>query len=278
LIFDNRDNYEITTLAGITKIKAKNSADDPYFSNTISLTNTENVLFSDTAIALDAALNDATYFYGTSSSQNTTGTDGDDVFDSGGGDDVIDGKGGNDTLLIFDNRDNYEITTLEGVTNVEAKNSASSPYINKIISLTNVEFIIFADQTVNVSDLTSQGSPTGKPTDNTIITDDEEHIDSEELDENTLSDVDLWANEFDTNSIILPSTTTTEETNETIDLNGFLGFETDSLSLNFDAFSDDSVVADVQPVKTTHSVTSQAVMDHYVDPLIEDLVYSSELG
>jgi len=278
LIFDYRDNYEITTLAGITKIKAKSSADDPYSSNTISLTNTENVQFSDTAIALDTDLNDATYFYGTSSSQNTTGTDGDDVFDSGGGDDVIDGKGGNDTVLIFDDRDNYEITTLEGVTNIEAKNSAGSPYINKTISLTNVEFIIFADQTVNISDLTSQGSPTGKPTDNSIITDDEEHIDNEELDENTLSEVDLWANEFNTNSIILPSTTTTEETNETIDLNGFLGFETDSLALNFDAFSESSVVADTQPVKTTHSITSHAVIDFYEDSLTYDLVYSSELG
>jgi hypothetical protein len=277
LIFDKRDNYDITTLAGITKIKAKSSADDPYSSNTISLTNTETVVFSDTAIALDTALDNATYFYGTSSSQNLTGTDGDDMFDSGGGDDVIDGKGGNDTVLIFDNRDNYNITTLEGITKIEAKSSADKPYSLHTISLTNVEFIIFAYLTVNVSDLTSQGLTTGKPADSNMDSDDED-ADNKEEDDNSLSDVDLWANEFDANSISLPETVTSEEINETIDLEGFLGFESDSLALNFDAFSEDSVVADVQPVKIVPAVTYHAAMEYHENSSIEDLVYSSELG
>jgi hypothetical protein len=278
LIFDNRDNYEITTLAGITKIEAKSSASNPYSADTISLTNTENVVFSDTAIALETALDDATYFYGTSSSQNITGTDGDDVFDSGGGNDVIDGKGGNDTVLIFGNRDDFDVTTLAGITKIEALRLDGSPYSTHTISLTNVEFIIFNDQTVNISDLTSQGSAAGKPEDIDTPPVDDEEIDNEEVDESALSDVDLWANEFDANSIFLPETTTSEEINETIDLEGFLGFESDSLALNFDAFSEDSVIANVQSVKTIPVITSHAVMDHYEDSLTYDLVYSSELG
>jgi Ca2+-binding RTX toxin-like protein len=277
LIFDNRDNYDITTLEGITKIEAKSSANQLYSFGTISLTNTENVLFSDTAIALDTVLNNATYFYGSNSSQNLTGTDGDDVFDSGGGDDVIDGKGGNDTVLIFDNRDNYEITTLEGITKIEAKSSANQPYSFDTISLTNVEFIIFSDQTLNVSDLTSQGWPSGKPLDSNLDSNDE-NADDGEVDDNTLSDVDLWANEFDANSISLPETVTSEAINETIDLEGFLGFESDSLALDFDAFSEDSVVADVQPVKIVPAVTYHAAMEYHENSSIDDLVYSSELG
>ena len=199
------------------------------------------------------------------------------MFDGGGGDDVIDGKGGNDTVLIFDNRDNYEITTLEGITKIEAKSSANQPYSFDTISLTNVEFIIFSDQTVNVSDLTSQGWPSGKPLDSNMDSDDE-NADDGEVDDNTLSDVDLWANEFDANSISLPETVTSEEINETIDLEGFLGFESDSLGLNFDAFSEDSVVADVQPVKIVPAATYHAAMEYHENSSIEDLVYSSELG
>ena len=42
-------------------------------------------------IALETTLDNATYYYGNSSAETITGTDGKDVIDSGGGDDTIDG-------------------------------------------------------------------------------------------------------------------------------------------------------------------------------------------
>ena len=99
-------------------------------------------------------------------------------------------------------------------------------------------------------------------------------------DEGDPSGMNLWTNEFDLNSITLPETVldTANETTDPTDLNGFLGFESDSLALNFDAFSEDFLVADAQPVKTVDLSNSHAVMDHYQDSLLDDLVYSSELG
>jgi hypothetical protein len=99
-------------------------------------------------------------------------------------------------------------------------------------------------------------------------------------DEGDPSGMNLWTNEFDLNSITLPETVldTANETTDPTDLNGFLGFESDSLALNFDAFSEDFLVADAQPVKTVELSNSHAVMDHYQDSLLDDLVYSSELG
>ena len=88
----------------------------------------------------------------------------------------------------------------------------------------------------------------------------------------SLSDTDLLS------SVVLPDSVTFETKNETVDLKGFLGFESDSLALNFDAFSEDSVVADVQPVKIVPTVTYHAAIEYHENSSIEDLVYSSELG
>jgi hypothetical protein len=95
-----------------------------------------------------------------------------------------------------------------------------------------------------------------------------------------LSDVDLWANEFDLNSITLPETVldNLNESFDFFDVNEFLEFESDSLALDFDAFLEESVVADVQPVKIVPAVTYHAAMEYHENSLIEDLVYSSELG
>ena len=95
--------------------------------------------------------------------------------------------------------------------------------------------------------------------------------DLEIIDGTNLSDPDLLA------SAVLPDSVAFDANNETIDLNGFLGFETDSLSLNFDVFSEDFIVADVQPVKNVISTTSHAVMDHYEDPLNYELVHISDM-
>jgi hypothetical protein len=110
---------------------------------------------------------------------------------------------------------------------------------------------------------------------------DDDSIDDDIIDGTDLSDSNVWTNEFDANSIFLPETVISEvsdEANNLSDLDGFLGFESDSLELDFDAFSEDSVVADVQPVKIIPTVTYHASMEYHENSSIEDLVYSSELG
>ena len=119
------------------------------------------------------------------------------------------------------------------------------------------------------------GSPSSKPgVFNSTV------VDLEEAGESILSDIDLWTNEFDLNSITLPETVF-DNLNESVDfinINESLGFESDSLAINFDAFSEDSVVADIQPVKIVPAVTYHAAMEYHENSSIEDLVYSSELG
>jgi len=121
--------------------------------------------------------------------------------------------------------------------------------------------------------------------DSSIITDpDEEGTPvTPQNEESNPSEIDLpglglWVENNDLDNITLPDSISSPGSNETIDLEGFLGFESDSLAINFDAFSEDSVVADIQPVKITPADTYHAVMDYHENSSIEDLVYSSELG
>ncbi|MBK7006352.1 MAG: hypothetical protein IPH37_15535 [Burkholderiales bacterium] len=54
--------------------------------------------------------------YGIGHSETLTGTASDDVIDGKGGGDQINGGTGNDTVLFFDSKNNFTITTLSGVT------------------------------------------------------------------------------------------------------------------------------------------------------------------
>ena len=137
------------------------------------------------------------------------------------------------------------------------------------------------DIQVTVTDDTAAGASTRVIDNGVDIADtdvDGDAIDIDIIDGTGLSDPNLWANEFDASSILLPDAVINESDAESVDLNGFLGFETDSLALNFDVFSGDPIDIDIEAVKPTYSITSNAVMDHYEDFLTEDLVYSSEIG
>ena len=90
------------------------------------------------------------YVEGSRRGDKLHGTDGDDLFDGKGGDDQIDGGKGIDTLLIFENSSNFKVIILGGVTKVTGlKNSAIYGYKNTI-TLTNVEYIQFADKLVSL--------------------------------------------------------------------------------------------------------------------------------
>ena len=95
----NSSKFEISTLAGVTKIDGNYNAGD-YAYDLITLTNVETVQFNDTLLSLDTS--SQSIIEGTSWSDVLTGTSGDDIFDSKGGNDTIDGLSGNDQLLIFE--------------------------------------------------------------------------------------------------------------------------------------------------------------------------------
>ena len=178
----------------------------------------------------------------------------DDVFDPDGGSDDIDGKDGTDTVLIFDQRDNYEISVSDGVVTISALDSAFGDYAGNTITLTNIETIIFSDETIQVADLTSNSSS------NRLIDQKSDNENDSETKTDSLDDsndlIDLtdtqWNNDFDLSIIDLPITVDdidhglidpSESINELILIE-------DSMELNFDLFSGDDalIIANVKPV------------------------------
>ena len=78
------------------------------------------------------------------------GSAGDDLFDGKGGRDQIDGGDGIDTLLIFENSSDFKVVTLGGVTKVTGLKISDIYGARETITLVNVEFIKFANQTVSL--------------------------------------------------------------------------------------------------------------------------------
>ena len=146
LVFSNKSNFNITTLAGLTKITGGSNAGDYYY-DTITSRNVEKVMFADQTVDLDTSNFEITG--GTGSTKSYTGTSGDDYFDTAGGNDVVDGGAGTDTLLVFSNKSNFNITTLAGLTKITGGSNAGDYYYDTITSR-NVEKVMFADQTVDL--------------------------------------------------------------------------------------------------------------------------------
>ena len=151
LIFEDSSKFEISTLAGVTKIDGNYNAGD-YAYDLITLTNVETVQFNDTLLSLDTS--SQSIIEGTSWSDVLTGTSGDDIFDSKGGNDTIDGLSGNDQLLIFEDSSKFEISTLAGVTKIDGNYNAGD-YAYDLITLTNVETVQFNDTLLSL-DTSSQ--------------------------------------------------------------------------------------------------------------------------
>ena len=254
--------------------------------------------------------------YGGAGNDTLVGGYHDDILDGGTGTDTLTGGNGVDTFVIrtgdgsttlantdvitdfqdgtdligLDNNLAFSQLTIEQGTGSYAshtlvKVTATGEYLLIIQNTTasNITDLDFSE--VNIADSSKPfGGNNNLDLDLDIDIDldiDDDSIDDNIIDGTDLSDSNVWANEFDANSIFLPKTVISvvfDEANNLSDLDGFLGFESDSLALNFDAFSEDFLVADAQPVKTVDLSNSHAVMDHYQDSLLDDLVYSSELG
>ena len=92
---------------------------------------------------------------GTTGSDAINGHGGDDTIDGGGGNDAIDGGAGIDTAIFFDDRADFSIATLSGVTRVVGLSSASPQYANDEAFLTNVEHLQFNDAMVDIPPTTN---------------------------------------------------------------------------------------------------------------------------
>ena len=119
-----------------------------YWSDTITLTNVEYAQFADQTVSLTTS--EDTVTEGTKYSDNLTGTDEDDIFDSKGGDDIIDGGLGSDTVLIFEDAALFELSTLAGVTKITGLYGSGDYWSDTIISINN-EKVLFADEIVSLA-------------------------------------------------------------------------------------------------------------------------------
>ena len=160
--------------------------------------------------------------------------------------------------MIFDERDNYEITVLDGVVKIKGLSSATSDYRYDTITLTNIETIVFSDQTVQVSDLTSKPL-TSKSIDQSSNDDNDLDTEPSNSDDGngtiTLpDDDDQFMNGFDLPMIDLPIAADNIDAglSDSIDsLNDLILIE-DSMELSFDVFSGDDELI-VSMVKPMHS-------------------------
>jgi Ca2+-binding RTX toxin-like protein len=171
-IFDNKDFFSVMTLAGITHVRAEQGANSQYYdtptgpgaapNEDVVLVRVENVAFTDGSIALDKGANSSFIigkdFIGTN--EILRGTDADDSIDTRGGGDSVDGGRGTDTLVVFDDKENFEVFTVDGVTHVRALSSANAQYYdtttgpgaapNEDVLLINVEYIQFLNGIMTV--------------------------------------------------------------------------------------------------------------------------------
>ena len=146
LIFEDSSLFDVSTLAGVTRIVGGWTAGD-YAYDTITTTNVERVQFADTTMSLDTS--NQHIIEGTNWNDNLTGTSGDDFFDGRGGSDTVDGLGGSDTLLIFEDSSLFDVSTLAGVTRIVGGWTAGD-YAYDTITTTNVERVQFADTTMSL--------------------------------------------------------------------------------------------------------------------------------
>ena len=301
-MFATKDNFEIITLEGITKIHGLGvtGLEADYYNDTILMENVETIMFADQTITIDNSYSPDKewHYWGTTASNTYDVGDGNDVIDSGGGDDTIDGGTGDDTLLLFATKDNFEVVTLAGLTKIHGLGvtGLEADYYNDTITMTNVETIMFADQTVTVLELSSSSAsanaingstdddsdnPTNPEDDDTPITptDDNTSPDIE------LPDLSLFVNDFDISFIILPETVTFIEDSVPPDLSGLVGLlddQMESLALDFDAVDADTpVVASVESVKPVivdWIAHTDPLIDSDWNPIIEEWYYTSEAG
>ncbi|QKS30014.1 MAG: DUF4347 domain-containing protein [Candidatus Accumulibacter similis] len=147
IFFEDRANFTVTTLSGVTRVYHSGGS-GRYAYDELFLTNVEKLQFADATVAIAPSSN--TLVIGTYFAEGMSGTGANETFDGRGGDDIIDGGAGTDTVIFFEDRANFTVTTLSGVTRVH-HSGGSGRYAYDELFLTNVEKLQFADATVAVA-------------------------------------------------------------------------------------------------------------------------------
>ncbi len=163
LFHSSSANFLVNTLSGITHVRALPGAPTEYYIPTTSaggvamnsfsdtvLINTEQLQFSDGFVNLASNVNQNLVVGTLGQSTQLNGTAGNDVIDARGGTETIDGGAGFDTVVFFDSKANFVVTTLSGVTHVRALATADPQYqhITDVILL-NVEQVQFLDGVIS---------------------------------------------------------------------------------------------------------------------------------
>ncbi|HRB97509.1 MAG TPA: hypothetical protein PKY67_07345 [Nitrosomonas sp.] len=162
VFFGNRSDFKIVNLEGAVRITGLNTAPVEYRGYTAKLINTERVQFTDdlapTNLYLTANKVILSGYY--PFSNEFVGTADNETFDGAGGNDLIDGGAGTDTAVFFGNRNDFNITNLNGVIQVTGLNTAPSEYRGYTAQLTNVENVQFIDLKIS-QDGSVNNLPTG---------------------------------------------------------------------------------------------------------------------
>ncbi len=149
IFFRNASGFTVMSLSGVTRVWGDNvSSMGDYAAKEVFLTNVESLQFADQTVALGTTGN--TLRIGSSNAELLNGTGGNDTLDGRGGNDLIDGGAGTDTAIFFRNASGFTVSYLAGgVTQVYGNNvSSMGGYAAKTVSLTNVEYLQFVDQTL----------------------------------------------------------------------------------------------------------------------------------
>ena len=96
-----------------------------------------------------------------------------------------------------------------------------------------------------------------------------------------ISNFSLWANEFDFYSIILPTSVNDHVNDDDLDLTNLIGMfedQAESLILDFESINESSIDIDIVPVKSIVDNFKDLDIDPVIDPLLEEYIYTSELG
>jgi Ca2+-binding RTX toxin-like protein len=159
---DSKNNFSITTVAGITHVVGSGIATADYRNTDAIITSVEGLQFTDGLVPLagitpSGLILGSRYSFSLTKDEIWTGTNGDNTIDPQGGSDTINGNGGNDTVAFFDSKDNFFINSIAGITHVIGSSIAASQYRNTDSILTNIKTLQFTDGAVALPAITPSG-------------------------------------------------------------------------------------------------------------------------
>ena len=149
LIFEDAATFDISTLAGVTKITGNYGSGDYSYDTIISINN-QSVLFDDGAVNLETSDTSRKIVIGTKEKDVLIGTDDDDIFEPWDGNDDINGLNGSDLILIHDYSENFKIKQVDPSTYTITGMYSAGEYAYNEITIKNVENIQFLDKTITV--------------------------------------------------------------------------------------------------------------------------------